>query len=609
MIRESDKGKSFSRRAFLIAGGQVFLTTVLVGRMGYLQVIEAEKYSMQADRNRISMRVITPVRGLIFDRKEKPLALNQQNFRVLLVSEQAKGKIKESLNQLGTLITIDESNHKKALKTAARQRSFIPVLVKENLDWDEVSKIQLHAPDLAGIIIDEGLTRHYPYKESFAHVLGYVAPVSEEEQKGNPLLEQPGARIGKSGLELTYEKDLRGIAGTKKVEINAHGREIRDLDKKDAVAGKFLHTSLDLDLQEFAFKRMGEEAGSAITMNIHTGEILAFISTPSFDPNAFNWGLSSEYWKSLNNPKTPLVNKPLTGLYSPGSTFKMIVALAALENGIITPDLKIRCNGFTKLGRRRFHCWKGRGHGSLDLVEAIKASCDIYFYEIAKRTGIEKIAEMARKFGLGSPSGIELSGEKSGLIPDTAWKQKTFHEPWQLGETYNTGIGQGYLLVTPLQLTVMAAALGNGGFLVTPHLTKLDKEHTIKKPIGVSKENLDIVTQGMFKVVNEKGGTALGSSVNYKGLKIAGKTGTTQVKRITMQEREDGLKDLEEIPWEWRDHALFVCYGPYDSPEYATAVVIEHGGGGSKVAGPIARDIMYKLFKMEYSNPNKGATP
>ncbi len=610
MIREGDKGKSFTRRAFLIAGGQAFLTTVLIGRMGYLQVIEADKYLMQADKNRISIRVLTPVRGLILDRNGKPLALNQQNFRALAVSEQAKGKLKNSLDQLGSLIFIDDDDYEKALKAAARQRSFVPVLIKENLSWEEVSKVQLNSLDVPGVVIDEGLTRNYPHKEVFANVLGYVAPVSEKEQKGDPLLEQPGARIGKSGLEYFYEKDLRGIAGTKKVEINAHGREIRDLDKKDPTAGKFLNTSLDLDLQNFAFKRMGEESGSVVTMNIHTGEILTFVSTPSFDPNLFNWGISHADWNRLNNIKTPLVNKPVSGLYSPGSTFKMVVALAALENKIITPNLEIDCRGYTRLGRRRFHCWKDGGHGPLKLIEAIQKSCDIYFYEIARRTGVEKIAEMARKFGLGSKTGIDLFGEKSGLVPDREWKRKRFHEPWQVGETYNMGIGQGYLLTTPMQLAVMTSALTNGGKIITPRLKKLDleKEKPNFKELRISKENLEVVLEGMYNVVNIKGGTAMGSRVNYNGHKIAGKTGTTQVKRITMEERQQDI-DEKDIPWEWRDHSLFVCFGPYDEPKYATTVIVEHGGSGSKVAGPIARDVMYKLFEMEYKKSNKGAKP
>ena len=603
MLREGDKGKCLSRRAFLIAGGQVFMTTVLLSRMGFLQIVEAEKYSLKADQNRISMRVLTPARGLIVDRNDSPLAINQQNFRVLIVSEQAKGQLKDTINTLAQLIPITENDHKKINRGIKRQRAFIPVLIRENLAWEDVAKIQLNAPDLPGITIDEALTRNYPYAEAFAHAVGYVAPVGEDEQSGDPILEQPGARMGKSGVELIHEKELRGIAGSKKVEINAHGRTIRDLDKKDGIEGKLVKTSLDMRLQKFAYERMKHESGCAIVMDVHTGNILSLVSTPSFDPNLFNWGLSEKDWNDLNNNiRTPLINKAVSGLYSPGSTFKMLVALAALESKEMTPETRVKCTGQIRLGNAKFHCWRHNGHGSSNMIEAIKNSCDIYFYEAAKRVGIDKIAEMAKKFGLGVPTGIDLPNEKIGIMPNREWKKKALNDVWHQGETLIAGIGQGYVLVTPLQLAVMTARIANGGYAVNPRIVPMSEEEAAKpkESLGISKQHLGIIQEGMYQVVNSDGATARGSRIKYKGMEMSGKTGTIQVKRISLREREEGLKKQEELPWEYRHHAAFVCFAPSDNPRYAISVLIEHGGSGSGVAAPIARDIMLELLKIEH---------
>lgn len=604
ITRDGDKGKMLTRRAAMLAGGELFLSSVLLGRMYYLQVLESDRYKTLAEENRISTRLLAPPRGLIFDRFGQPMAQNNQNFRVLVISEQTEGNLNATLEALNKILPLTDGEIQRIRKDVRRSRDFTPVTIRENLTWEQMAAIQLNAPDLPGIIIDEGLSRFYPFKESAAHVIGYVGAVSEEEiASGNPLLKLPGFRVGKSGIELEYNTALCGKEGAQRVEVNAVGRVIREIERDEGIPGTTLPLTIDMRLQKIAYEKMKNESGAAVLLDIYTGEVLALVSTPSFDPNKFNRGLSNEEWEEIStNERNPLLNKALGGLYSPGSTFKMVVALAALEAGVIRPDTKIFCGGHIMMGSHRFHCWKAGGHGNVDLKEALMHSCDIYFYEVARRTGIDKIAAMAKRFGFGMPTGINLPGEKSGLMPTRRWKELILGEQWLQGDTYNTGIGQGYVLATPIQLAVMAAVLANDGYKIKPTILVPENRDTSVSSgenLNISKTYLQLMREGMFNVVNAAKGTAKTARLNVDGKLIAGKTGTTQVKRISMKEREEGLRSQDELPWEDRNHALFVSFGPTDNPRYALAVVIEHGGGGASTAAPVARAIMEAALKLD----------
>ncbi|MCG8546039.1 MAG: penicillin-binding protein 2, partial [Alphaproteobacteria bacterium] len=471
MKPEQDRGKLFTRRALFLAGGQALLFGGLAARMYYLQVVESKRYLVLADENRISLRLLPPPRGRIVDRHGVSLAVNVQNYRIVIVPEEADD-VDRTLTRLSKLVEVDERDRRRVLKEIRRRRAFVPITVRENLSWEEVSRIEVNAPDLPGINIDVGQTRAYPYGGAAAHVLGYVAAVSEREQTGDPLLQHPGFRIGKNGIERQYDLQLRGAAGNAEVEVNALGRVIRELRRQEGQPGQDAALTIDVGLQEFTAKRVADERrASVVVMDAVNGDILTMVSTPPFDPNAFNEGLSGKEWHGLiTNPDAPLTNKVIAGQYAPGSTYKIVVALAALE-AKISPDVRSYCIGHTRLGNQKFHCWKKGGHGSVDMVDAMRESCDIYFYDLAKKVGIDRISAMSRRLGLGSTLGLDMPGERGGLIPTREWKQATIGVPWQLGETLVAGIGQGYVLTTPLQLAVMTARVVNGGFAVTPRVT------------------------------------------------------------------------------------------------------------------------------------------
>lgn len=603
MHRDSERHKLFSRRAAMLAGGKTVLLSTLVGRMYYLQVVEAERYKTLADENRINLRLLPPPRGPILDRNGFAMADNQQNYRALVIPEQA-GDLSHTLALLSKIIPLSEGDWRRILRDAQRKRAFVPITVRENLNWGDVARIEVNMPDLPGVLIDVGQSRNYMFGEETAHVLGYVAAVSEREMTGDPLLELPGFRIGKAGVEKVYDQVLRGSGGSSQVEVNALGRVIRELARQEGEPGSEVRLTIDLDLQRFVAERLGDHSASAVVMDVHTGEVLAMVSTPSFDPGLFNKGLDQEQWDALvHNEKAPLTNKSIAGQYAPGSTFKMAVALAALEKGAMTPETKVHCSGSTKLGDAEFHCWKRGGHGSMDMHSALEQSCDVYFYEAAKRTGIDRIAAMGRKLGLGETLGIDLPGEKHGLMPSRKWKMGAYGVPWQLGETLIAGIGQGFILATPLQLAVMTARLSNGGFRVSPHLmedaNKAEGDLTPNlESLGLPPEHLAVVRGGMNAVVNGTFGTAKRSRISYPGYEMAGKTGTVQVRRITKLEREQGVVKNKDLPWKERDHAIFVGFAPVDNPRFAVSVVVEHGGGGSSVAAPLAKDILLKVQKL-----------
>ncbi|RMD61379.1 MAG: penicillin-binding protein 2 [Alphaproteobacteria bacterium] len=630
-----DQAKTFTRRALLVGGGQAVLMTALGARMYYLQVIEADRYATLAEDNRINLRLIPPPRGRIVDRFGTPMAVNQQNYRVVMVREQARD-VTRTLDHLAQIITLSERDYQRILREMRRKRAFVPVTVRDFLDWEQVSRIEVNAPDLPGVSIEVGQTRQYPFGETMTHILGYVSVVSEKDLTGDPLLELPGFRIGKQGIEKQYDGELRGKAGTSHLEVNALGRVIRELSREEGVPGRDLVLTVDVGLQKFVHRRLKlERSASAVVMDVTNGDILALASSPAFDPNIFNVGMSSQIWHDLiNDPLSPLTNKALSGHYAPGSTFKMMVALAALEAGI-GPDHRVFCPGYMELGNTRFHCWKKYGHGWVDMYDGIKQSCDVFFYDISRRVGIDRIAAMARRFGLGAPTGIDLPGERPGVIPDREWKLANIGEPWQLGETLVSAIGQGFVLTTPIQLAVMTARIANRGRLVRPRLTRLREELAAAAPPGgagsgtagsgvpasadapdasagsapittldIPDSHFDVIHTAMDLVTNDRRGTAYRARIAAEGREMAGKTGTSQVRRITMAERAAGVFKNEDLPWRRRDHALFVAFAPVHAPRYCCAVVVEHGGGGSKVAAPIARDVL-----METQERDPAATP
>ena len=621
MHRDSERHKLFTRRALMLAGGKSALMAALIGRMYYLQVVEADRYRTLADENRINLRLLAPRRGRIVDRFGVPVADNQQNYRVLLISENTRD-IEYTLDVLGQIISISPAERRRTIKDIKRNRSFVPVTIRENLGWKEVSRIEVNAPDLPGIFIDVGQSRNYSYGADTAHVLGYVAAVSAKELTGDPLLELPGFRIGKAGIEKVHDKALRGSGGSSQVEVNAFGRVIRELSRNEGQPGAEVAVTLDLGLQRVISKRLEGHSASVVVLDVRTGDILSMVSTPGYDPNAFNRGLKTAEWKSLiSNPMSPLINKSIAGRYPPGSTFKMVVLLAALEKGVITPSTKVFCRGYIELGDSKFHCWKKHGHGTVDAKLAITQSCDVYFYEIAKRTGIDRISAMANRLGLGVKTGIDLPGEKTGLTPTKKWKRSALDQPWHQGETLHAGIGQGYVLSTPLQLAVMTAHIANGGIQITPQLTKLvnkqiadkkDDPAIEHKSLGINPAHIKLVQDSMSEVVNNQVfGTAKKSRIKEPGMEMAGKTGTAQVRRISKVERDGGVIKNKDLPWKERDHALFVGFAPVHEPRYAVAVVVEHGGGGSSVAAPIAHDVLIEAQRRNSigTNANVAASP
>ena len=606
------QSRQFGRRAALIVGGKVALIAALVGRMYYLQVLQSEKYQTLAEDNRINLRLLIPPRGRILDRFGAPLATNRQNYRVVVVPEDAD-EIDATLDILGRIIPLADVDRRRVLRDAERKRAFVPLTVRDNLSWEEFARVEVNTPDLAGVRTEVGRSRYYPYGPELAHALGYIAAVSEKELDGDPLLAQPDFRTGKSGVEKALDLTLRGSAGTSQVEVNAHGRVIRELARDEGEPGKDVTLSLDLGLQQFLSRRIANErSAAAVLMDAHAGEILAIASEPSFDPNEFNDGLTAARWQALiGDPLSPLTNKVIGGQYEPGSTFKVVVTLAALESGAATPATTVFCPGFLDLGDTRFHCWKPQGHGTLDMHGGIQHSCDVYFYEMARRTGIDAIADMAGRLGLGQLTGVDLPGERPGLIPTRAWKKATFGHPWTQGETVVTGIGQGFVLATPLQLALMLSRVVNGGRAVTPSIARQPAEagllqaaaDTGPPKLGISRASLEVLLSGMHAVVNEQGGTAYQARITEPGFEMGGKSGTSQVRRITLSEREHRHRRPEDKPWRERDNALFIAYAPVSAPRYVAAVVVEHGGGGSAVAAPIARDV---LIEAQRRDPLRG---
>jgi penicillin-binding protein 2 len=587
----------FMRRALLMMGGQAALLGGLGARLFQVQVVEAARYATLSEENRISARLIAPPRGRMLDRFGTVVAGNRLNWRALLVAEQT-ADMAATLDTFSRIVTLADYERARIEREVRRHRRFVPIMVREFLSWDEMAAIEVNAPDLPGILVDVGTTRMYPFGEQLAHIIGYVAPPSEDDVLEDPDLALPGIRVGRAGLEKQHDLALRGTAGAVQLEVNALGRVIRELDRQEGVAGEEVGLTIDVRLQQSVLTRLGDESASAVVLDCRNGEVLAMGTNPSFDPSLFNSGVSQTQWAAWAQDRhTPLLNRATAGVYAPGSTFKMAVAMAALEARVMSPGDTVSCPGFFDLGNARFHCWRKGGHGTLDMRNALKHSCDVYFYETARRVGIDRIAAMAHRLGLGTELQIDLPGARSGFIPTREWRMAHGHA-WAPGDTVVAGIGQGYIQVTPLQLVTYAARIATGRRL-EPHLTR--KLNGTPQPgsepsdwpgIGLSDRALHLARDGMWAVVNEPGGTAPAARLPDVRWQLAGKTGSSQVHRVSREQREQGNFDSAKLPWELRPHALFVAYAPYDAPRYAVSVVVEHGNAGAAAAAPIARDIM-----------------
>lgn len=595
--------RKIGRRALVLGAAQLGIVGALGYRMQTLQIDQADQFRLLADENRINIRLIPPARGQIFDLNGQPLATNEQNYRVVMVREDA-GDVGEVLERLTKLVPLDPENLARAMEEMQRRSPFVPVTIADRLTWDDVARVNVNSPALPGITAEVGLSRVYPWGADLGHVVGYVGPVSDYDlsriDDQDPLLQIPKFQIGKTGTENKLERRLRGSAGTKRIEVNAIGRVMRELDRQEGNSGADVQLTIDARLQSYVQARLDNESAGAVVLDLENGDLRAVASAPTFDPNIFVRGISVADWRDLNENKyRPLAAKAVQGTYPPGSTFKMVTALAALEDGKVTPEETIRCTGWVEVFGTRFHCWKRAGHGNMNLHESLKQSCDCYYYEISQRVGIDKISAMARKLGLGVKHDLPLSAVASGLAPDKEWKRTVHEQDWRIGDTVNASIGQGYVLSSPLQLAIMAGRLATGRS-IKPRLVRAvdgyEKPSGAGESIGLNENYLRRIRNAMGDASNHSRGTAYRSRINASAMKMAGKTGTSQVRRITAEERARGVTRNEDLPWERRDHALFVSFAPVENPRFAVAVVVEHGGGGSTAAAPIARDIMLQAL-------------
>ena len=596
--KDKSRYATFSRRTLMMGGGVAAVLTALGARLYELQIVEGDVFRLKATENSVSERLVAPLRGRIVDRFGVELANNRRNYRILLTPEQATEGVEAALDMIGRVILITPHDRQRILREIAANKKFVPATVAENLSWEEYALINEHLPYLSGVRPDVGETRDYPFDDVLSHVLGYVAAVSPKdmENDSDPLLELPGFRIGKRGIEKAFDAQVRGQAGVNRMEVNAYGREIRELSREAAQPGADVYLTIDQQVQQFAFQRLGSESAACAVMDVTNGDVIALVSTPGYDPNLFNVGITPQQWHDLlANDHTPLIDKALAGLYPPGSTFKPTVALAALDAGVIKPDFSVFCSGSLAFGNYVFHCWKKHGHGHVDLHRGIAQSCDVYFYEVARRLGIDGIEAAAHKMGFGQVTGIEVPGERAGVVPGRAWKERVFGIPWQQGETLNTGIGQGYVLVTPIQLCTAASRIASGN-AVSPRLVKvvgreLQQRGAIER-LAVSDDALAAVRAGMNAVANEPGGTAFPWRITQAGFEMAGKTGTAQVRKISLAEHEAGVIKNAKLPWKLRDHSLFIAYAPVSLPKYAAAIIQEHSGAAEHPHVQMVRDIL-----------------
>ena len=609
---------TINRRMFIIGAAKFIIFSGIIVRLFSLQIKDNKKYSTLSDKNRLREWRLPPIRGEFLDYFDNVIAGNNRVYELHVIPEQVED-FRYLIVRLKEILNLTNSQFEKIIKQKNQQKPWETLIVSKNLTWEQFSKVNHYLYDLVGAKPVISVSRNYPYDESYTHVLGYVSEASENDILNNQSIKDnlvPGLKVGKTGLEKSFENQLIGTNGIERYEVNAYGKRINQVDQIDGLKGNTIKLTLDTEIQKKSAELLRGMAGSINVMDIYTGDIIAMQSSPSFDPNLFIFGISQDDWQLIrNNPLKPLVNKSLSGLYSPGSTFKPMVALSALENNIITKNFKVNCTGKTEMYGQTYHCWKEKGHGVVNLKEAMKQSCDTYFYEIARKLGVDRLRETSIKFGLGDKVlDKTFNNEKKGLVPDTKWKKNNLGKGWVLGETLITGIGQGYIQTTPLQLCLMTAQLANGGFKIYPKITINEKDKTaveIKELMNEGqdflesfgndqytklfdkKENIELIRNSMFASTNEIRGTSYSSRIEDPKYQFAGKTGTSQVKRITEAERELDLA-TKDIDYKNRDHALFIAFGPFKNPRYALSIVIEHGGSGSSVAAPLAKE----LFKL-----------
>ena len=598
MNTESAREQMFSRRSFVVAGAMGVVGVALTARMTWLSVFQGEKFKLLAESNRVQLRLIPPRRGWIIDRNGKPLALNTPDYRLELIPEQLTD-LEATLTEIVKILPLTEEDLTRIREDVARQPKYMPVTITSGIGWQAFAELNVRLPDLPGIQPVRGFSRVYPEADRFAHLLGYVGTATAEQYQKtrDPLLIFPGFKIGKDGIEKRKDAELRGTAGANRVEVNARGRVIRELDTRSDIPGENLKLTIDRDLQSYAARRVGDASASVIVMDCETGDLLCLLSMPAFDPNVFSTRITTKLWAELQaSERHPLINKSVQGLYPPGSTFKMMTALAALETGTLPTD-SAYCNGKYRLGNNIWHCWRKRGHGNVAMHGALVHSCDVYFYTFGRAAGIDAIASVARRFGLGQKFDLPLPAQAAGIVPDDAWKMKRYGKPWAVAETLNTSIGQGYLITNPLQLAVMSARIASGK-KVEPRLLA-DAPRVAAGDLGISAEHLQIIRDGMIDVVNAGGGTGKQARLKVEGIRVAGKTGSAQVKRITMADRRAGRTSSDRMPYKYRDHALFVAFAPADAPRYAVSVIVEHGSHGGTAAAPIARDVLTYIFEPE----------
>ena len=596
------KLNSINRRMFILAAAKIIIFGGIVSRLFFLQVKQNDKYLTLSDKNRIREWKLAPVRGDFKDYFGNIIAGNFEAYELHIIPEEVED-FRYTIYRIKDLLNLSDKQFKKIVKKKNEIQPWETLIVSNNLSWEDFSKINNHLYDLNGVKPVISISREYPYKEFYTHVIGYVSKANENDISSNDVIKEkfvPQLKIGKTGLEKTFENQLIGTNSIERYEVNAYGRRINQLAFQKGDKGKTIQLTLDTKIQKFTDQLLSGQAGSICVMDIFTGSIIAMNSSPSFDPNLFVFGINQDDWQLIrNDPMKPLVNKSIAGNYSPGSTIKPIVALSALENGIINKNFTVNCRGHKhplELYGQTYHCWKKEGHGHVSLKNAMKQSCDTYFYEVARKLGVDRLSVTAKKFGLGKEglNGL-FENEKNGLVPNTEWKKNALGRNWLLGETIITGIGQGYIQATPIQLCLMTAQIANGGYKIYPKMVLDDDDNNQDKymPLYNDEKNIKLIQEAMFSSTNEVMGTSYRSRIDDPKYQFAGKTGTSQVKRITKEERELDLKTFE-IPYEQRDHALYVAFGPYKSPRYALSIVIEHGGSGGSVAAPIAKE----LFKM-----------
>ncbi len=623
------KSKLISRRMFVLTAAKTIVFCGIFGRLVSLQINEATKYKTLSDKNRFREWKLAPQRGIIRDYFNKEIASNQKVYQLHITPENSPN-LETLFFRLKTILNLSDKRIFYLKRKIAKQKPWEPIIVSDNLTWSEFSRINLFLHELPGVEPIVSVARQYP-DQSAAHLVGYVSQVSQKDLQKKQYLKDMsvGIAVGKTGLENKLDKDIIGKVGFQRYEVNAFGKRIKQIQIDPGESGKNYRTTIDLEVQKYTTEVLEDKAASVCVMDIYNGDIITMASSPSYDPNSFVHGIDKKYWNELiSNEKKPLNNKAIAGLYPPGSTIKIIVALSALENGIWNPKKYVDCNGVTELYGEKFHCWKKKGHGPMNMRSAIQRSCDVYFYEVARLLGVDRLSETAKKFGLGKKVLDGFIEERTGVVPSTAWKRKYIGKNWYLGETLHSGIGQGYFQSTPLQLCLMTAQIANGGFEIKPRVLVNDNKNNLReyikyknenpneplpidmlvsnfdlKPLFRNQENINFVKDAMFAATNEAGGTSFRSRYNDQKFMFAGKTGSSQIKRFTELQRELEIKQ-KDIEYKDRDHALFVAFAPYSDPKYAISVVVEHGGTGSGSAAPIAKKVIKKVLERDQMREN-----